>query len=107
MRSEVRMKLVLAAFAGVLALATAACSKEYHPEFHPESQYTLTQNLSYPTTVFNTTGHMAGTEPVESPPARAARGDPARVLILQSKHLDRPSEVVGVVDAHEEMGKHD
>jgi hypothetical protein len=28
------------------------------------------------------------------------------VLILQSSHLDRLSEVVGVVDTHEEMGHH-
>jgi hypothetical protein len=30
-----------------------------------------------------------------------------RVLILQSTHLDRPAEVVGIVDVHEEMGHHD
>ncbi len=30
-----------------------------------------------------------------------------RVLILQTTHLDRPAEVVGVVDVHEEMGKHE
>jgi hypothetical protein len=29
-----------------------------------------------------------------------------RVLILQTSHLDRPSEVVGVVDVHERMGHH-
>ncbi len=29
------------------------------------------------------------------------------VLILQSTHLDRPSEVVGIVDVHEEMGHHE
>ena len=31
----------------------------------------------------------------------------SRVLILQSNHLDRPAEVVGIVDVHEEMGHHD
>jgi hypothetical protein len=34
-------------------------------------------------------------------------GDAARVLVLQTKQLDRPAEVVGVVDAHEAMGHHD
>jgi uncharacterized protein YbjQ (UPF0145 family) len=29
------------------------------------------------------------------------------VLVLQSTHLDRPAEVVGVVDAHLPMGSHD
>ncbi|MEP7124065.1 MAG: heavy metal-binding domain-containing protein [Byssovorax sp.] len=31
----------------------------------------------------------------------------SRVLILQSTHLDRPAEVVGIVDVHEETGHHD
>jgi hypothetical protein len=91
--------------AGFVALATAACANEYHPEYHPVSEYSVSQNLSYPTTIFQTTGHMAGFDPVPAP--RNGRMDPSRVLILQSKHLDRPTEVVGVVDAHEEMGKHD
>src|SRR5437773_4120405 len=30
-----------------------------------------------------------------------------QILILQTTHLDRPAEVVGVVDAHEKMGHHD
>jgi hypothetical protein len=30
-----------------------------------------------------------------------------QVLILQTSHLDRLSEVVGVVDVHERMGHHD
>jgi hypothetical protein len=34
-------------------------------------------------------------------------GDAARILVLQTKVLDRPAEVVGVVDAHEAMGHHD
>jgi hypothetical protein len=93
--------------AGVFALAASACANEYHPEYHPVSEYSVSRNLSYPTTVFQTTGHMAGSEPPPAAPRRSGRADPSRVLILQSKHLDRPSEVVGVVDAHEEMGKHD
>ena len=31
----------------------------------------------------------------------------ARVLVLQTTRLDRPAEVIGVVDAHESMGRHD
>jgi hypothetical protein len=91
---------------GAVALASAACANEYHPEYHPQSQYSYSQNLSYPTTIFQTTGHMAGSEPAPAP-VSFGRADPSRVLILQSTHLDRPAQVVGVVDAHEEMGKHD
>lgn len=29
------------------------------------------------------------------------------MLVLESTHLDRPAEVVGVVDAHLPMGSHD
>jgi uncharacterized protein YbjQ (UPF0145 family) len=29
------------------------------------------------------------------------------VLVLQSTHLDRPAEVVGVIDAHVPMGSHE
>jgi uncharacterized protein YbjQ (UPF0145 family) len=45
-----------------------------------------------------------------APPSAAVVAAPAqssRVLILQSTHLDRMSEVVGVVDVHEEMGRHE
>lgn len=31
----------------------------------------------------------------------------SRIVILQTKELDRPAEVIGVVDAHEAMGHHD
>ncbi len=89
------------------ALPLAGCASESHPEYHPVSSYSVSQNLSYPVTVFETTGHMAGSEAPPIPPAARAGVDPSRVLILQSTHLDRPSQVVGVVDAHEEMGKHD
>ncbi len=30
-----------------------------------------------------------------------------RIVVLQTKELDRPAEVIGVVDAHEAMGRHD
>ena len=89
------------------AASATACASEYHPEYHPQSSYSLSQNLSYPVTVFQTTGHMAGSETPVPTTATRAGNDPSRVLILQSTHLDRPAQVVGVVDAHEEMGKHD
>lgn len=39
--------------------------------------------------------------------SRPGGGPAPQILILQTTHLDRPAEVVGVVDAHEEMGNHD
>lgn len=93
----------------VMTLAATGCGNEYHPEYHPVSQYSYAQSLSYPTTVFQTTGHAPETSaPSYAPSPANARGvDPSHVLVLQSKHLDRPAQVVGVVDAHEEMGKQD
>ena len=50
---------------------------------------------------------------VYSAPAAAAASEPhivstdesvRRVLILQTRKLDRPAEVVGIVDAHDESG---
>ena len=40
-------------------------------------------------------------------PVAGASGDVSRVLVLQTTKLERPAEVVGVVDAHESMGRHD
>ena len=100
----VSMSRVVIISCGVLL---AACSKEYHPEYHPQSQYDVSQNISYPTTIFQTTGRVAGSEPPFSAPSATGRADPAHVLVLQTSHLDRPAQVVGVVDAHEDMGKHD
>src|SRR5690349_20906038 len=50
--------------------------------------------------------------PPEPPQETAAATDltalpAARVLVLQSNHIDRLTEVVGVVDVHAEMGGHD
>jgi hypothetical protein len=89
-----------------LLAGLVACANEYHPEYHPQSSYSYEQRVSYPTTVFEVAGEapVAANAPEQTP---AAQGDPARVLVLQSTHLDRPSEVVGVIDAHVPMGSHE
>jgi hypothetical protein len=44
----------------------------------------------------------------EAPGASTPDGrDPSSILILQGTHLDRPAEVVGVVDAHLKVGDQD
>lgn len=42
-----------------------------------------------------------------SPPTEVYASPAARVIVLQSSHIDRLTEVVGVVDVHAEMGGHD
>jgi hypothetical protein len=44
--------------------------------------------------------YVAAPTPITALPARD-------VLVLQSSHIDRLTEVVGVVDVHSEMGGHD
>jgi hypothetical protein len=91
--------------AHLLLLMLAGCANEYHPEYHPQSQYEYTQTISQPITVFNEGNQSV---PAISTPTKLANGrDPARVLVLEGKHLPRPAEVIGVVDAHEAMGKQD
>ncbi len=88
----------------VAIAALVGCASEYHPEYHPVSEYKYSQSISQPVTVFNSGSQT----PTQAPPPSAnGGGDPARVLVLQSKHLDRPAQVVGVVDAHAEVGKHE
>lgn len=84
-----------------------SCANEYHPDYHPEVRYAYSQNISAPTTVFNSNSQTPEHVDPVVPSTGNAGGDPARVVVLQSKHLDRPAQVVGVVDAHEEMGKHE
>ena len=86
--------------------ALGGCANQYHPEYHPESSYSYEQKVSYPTTVFAVGGEapIAANAPEQAP---VAQGDPSRVLVLQSTHLDRPAEVVGVIDAHVPMGSQD
>lgn len=89
-----------------MLLVLAGCANEYHPEYHPQSTYTYEQSVSYPT-VFQVEGEAPLATGNASLPTAAAMGDPSNVLVLQSTHLDRPAEVVGVVDAHLPMGSHD
>jgi hypothetical protein len=92
---------------GPVLLALAGCANEYHPEYHPQSTYTYEQSVSYPT-AFQVGGEAPpATGNASGLTAAAATGDPSNVLVLQSTHLDRPAEVVGVVDAHLPMGSHD
>ena len=95
--------------APILALTLsglAGCASEYHPEYHPQSSYSYAQNLSYPTTVFENAVSSGGGPGTLSPRSTSGK-DPASVLVLQTSHLDRPAEVVGVVDAHQAMGHHE
>lgn len=87
-------------------LALLGCANDYHPEYHPVSSYSVEQNLSYPTTVFQNGNAppVVSNAPSEAPPAY---GDPSHVLVLESTHLDRPAEVVGVIDEHVPMGSHE
>ncbi len=99
-----RRALLALSFA-LLAPPLAACGNEYHPEYHPETATTYEQNISYPTTTVFAVGSTA---PQELPGVTSQQADAeSRVLVLQSTHLDRPAEVVGVVDAHVPMGSHD
>ena len=105
------MRLALPALVAT-SLASAACTSEYHPEYHPQTSYSVSQTVSYPTTtIFQVGGAtpalVSGTAvapaakeddpgPAPEPPREGA--DPSRVLVLDSQQLDRPGEVIGVVD---------
>jgi hypothetical protein len=91
--------------AGTVLIALAGCANEYHPEYHPQSTYSYEQNISYPTMFAVGSSAAGGGIPSQSAPVAGA--DAANVLVLQSTHLDRPAEVVGVIDAHLPMGSHD
>jgi hypothetical protein len=45
--------------------------------------------------------------PEPSPPTELSAMPAARIIVLQSSHIDRLTEVVGVIDVHAEMGGHD
>jgi hypothetical protein len=96
---------------GVAALlACAGCASEYHPEYHPVSSYTLNQSVSYPT-IYEVAGGAPpapSTPPVVANPPEPKPGvDPSHVLVVEATHLDRPGEVIGVVDVPDATGTHD
>ncbi len=92
-------------------IAIAGCDNEYHPEYHPQSAYDYEQDVSTPSTVFEVTGGAppqpsAASSP-QTRPTPVANGDPSKILVLPTKELNRPCEVIGVVDIHVPMGSHD
>jgi hypothetical protein len=56
------------------ALALAACTSSYHPEYHPVSVNNVSQSLAYPVTVHGGAPSHGG--PVYVVPGGAAAGPP-------------------------------
>lgn len=100
-----RIAHAVAVFAAALGLV--ACANEYHPEYHPVSQSSYSQTITQPVTVFNSGNQAPAHHDDHDALPTNLRSDPMRVIVLQTKHLDRPAEVLGVVDAHEEVGRHE
>lgn len=81
----------------LLAAATlAGCADE------PQTIIAYPAPAHYETRVYTS---AQSTHVGEEPPVAAADASTRRVLILQTRKLDRPAEVVGIVDAHEEGGR--
>jgi hypothetical protein len=94
-------------YLALLAVGLMACGNEYHPEYHPQTQYEYSQTISQPVTVFNSNSQQAPVQTNAPMPTTNNGRDPSRILVLQGKHLDRPAQVIGTVDAHEAMGSQD
>lgn len=107
------MRLALLATA---LLLVSGCENETQPEVHPQS--------ANDAVVFEVSGGTPAPAPTSADPRReraarasfappqtrptpVANGDPSRVLILPTKDLNRPSEIVGFIDMHVPMGSHD
>jgi hypothetical protein len=92
-----------------MVFACGACASEYHPEYHPVSSYTVNQSTSYPTIYQVGATSIQPVEPPATPePATTAEPvDPSHVLVVESAHLDRPNEVIGVIDVQDAKGTHD
>ena len=92
-------------------LACAGCASEYHPEYHPVSSYTVNESVSYPTIYQVGSGGPAVPPPPvvsSSPPDAKPTGvDPSHVLVVESARLERPGEVIGVVDVPDTAGTRD
>jgi hypothetical protein len=108
----------LAIFAVAAFVGSTACGNENHPEYHPQTAYSVNQTLMYGTTIFQAGGAApavvssappvpdtapAATATVDPPPPT---GDPSHVIAIESPRLDRPAEVIGVVDVAS-SGSHD
>jgi hypothetical protein len=65
---------LIATFAASLLLA--ACSSEYHPEYHPVVVSNFSQNLSYPVSVNN------GGAATERAPVYVVPGTPAQAVAV-------------------------
>lgn len=95
----------------LLALALLpACADEYNTPLPLAPTYQATTiNYSATVTPLPASAPIAPASApsiaIERSPSR--RTDASHVLVLQTTHLDRPAEVVGVVDAHEQMGHHE
>ena len=89
--------MIARAAAIALAFALAACASEYHPEYHPETATNISQTFNY--------GVSSDGAPTSYAEQTSQQG--SNVLVLQGTHLDRPAEVVGVVDAHLKVGDQD
>lgn len=81
----------------LLAAATiAGCAEE------PQTIIAYPVPAHYETMIYTS---APGTPVVAEPPVAATAERTRRVLILQTRKLDRPAEVIGIVDAHEEGGR--
>lgn len=85
------------------ACALGGCASEYHPDYHPETATTYSQTINYGTVIES--GGASPSSEVGS--TSVTPTDPAKILVFQGNHLDRPSEVIGVVDAHLKVGDQD
>lgn len=100
------MRLALAGVGLVALGACAGCASEYHPEYHPQSAYSVNQTIQYGTTIMQVGGApplIGMSAPAEAQPAEAAEEappsiDPSQVAVYESQQLGRPAEVIGVVD---------
>lgn len=69
------------------SLAAVGCINEYHPEYHPVSSYTVTQNVSYSTTVIQNV-----LEPASARPPDTKRASPATLPATQAVAQSRLAE---------------
>ena len=71
---------------------------------HPVSVSTVSQDLSYPLNIYQGGRAAIAGRAGDAHQCGTCAKRSSKVLILQSTHLERASEVVGSVDAHEERG---